>query len=47
MSDKEKFAGFNFSHNPYEQEARERWGNKVVDESNAKVDSILRISNKL
>lgn len=36
MSDKEKFAGFDFSHNPYEQEARERWGDKVVDESNAK-----------
>lgn len=36
MSDKEKFAGFDFSHNPYEQEARERWGDKKVDEANAK-----------
>src|SRR5699024_3212450 len=26
-----------FSHNPYEQEARERWGDKAVDESNAKM----------
>ncbi|MDF2923575.1 MAG: transcriptional regulator, MerR family [Paenibacillaceae bacterium] len=37
MTNKEKFQGFNFSsHNPYEQEARERWGDKKVDESNAK-----------
>ncbi|RJE86110.1 MerR family transcriptional regulator [Paenibacillus sp. 1011MAR3C5] len=36
MSHKEKFQGFDFSSNPYEQEARERWGDKAVDESNAK-----------
>lgn len=36
MSNKEKFQGFDFSHNPYEQEARERWGDQAVDESNAK-----------
>lgn len=28
MTNKEKFEGFDFSHNPYEQEARERWGIK-------------------
>src|SRR5690625_7732239 len=37
MSDKEKFAGFDFSHNLCEQEARERWGDKTVDESDAKI----------
>ncbi|UJL46800.1 MerR family transcriptional regulator [Virgibacillus sp. NKC19-16] len=37
MSDKEKFEGFDFSHNPYEQEARERWGDKAVEASNTKV----------
>ncbi|MBM7587752.1 DNA-binding transcriptional MerR regulator [Bacillus pakistanensis] len=37
MSNKEKFEGFDFSHNPYEQEARERWGDKAVDEANAKI----------
>ena len=30
MSNKEKFEGFDFSQNPYEQEARERWGDKAV-----------------
>src|SRR5699024_1436658 len=37
MSDKERFAGFDFSLNPYEQEARRRWGDKKVDEANAKL----------
>lgn len=37
MTNKEKFQGFDFSHNPYEQEARERWGSKAVDEANAKI----------
>ncbi|WP_313234932.1 MerR family transcriptional regulator [Sporosarcina ureae] len=34
MSNQEKFTGFDFSHNPYEQEAREKWGDKAVDEAN-------------
>ncbi|MFB5662584.1 MerR family transcriptional regulator [Alteribacillus sp. HJP-4] len=38
MTNKEKFEGFDFSHNPYEQEARERWGDKAVDESNTKIN---------
>ena len=29
-----------FEHNPYEAEARERWGNEVVDESNARLRSM-------
>ncbi|WP_274654671.1 MerR family transcriptional regulator [Paenibacillus humicola] len=37
MTHKEKFEGFDFSHNPYEQEARERWGDEAVDKSNAKL----------
>lgn len=35
MTNKEKFAGFDFSHNPYEQEARERWGDEAVDKAKA------------
>ncbi|MGE7827675.1 MerR family transcriptional regulator [Paenibacillus sp. NPDC093718] len=42
MTDKEKFEGFDFSHNPYEQEARERWGEKAVDESNAKLAQLSK-----
>lgn len=34
MTAKEQFEGFNFSHNPYEQEARERWGDQAVDQAN-------------
>ena len=37
MTNEEKFQGFDFSKNPYEQEARDRWGDKAVDESNKKV----------
>lgn len=46
MSDKEKFAGFDFSHNPYEQEARDRWGDKAVDESNAKINKMSKDEQK-
>ncbi|MFK2826223.1 MerR family transcriptional regulator [Bacillus sp. B190/17] len=37
MSNKEKFEGFDFSQNPYEQEARERWGDQAVDQSTRKL----------
>ncbi|MEC2077386.1 MerR family transcriptional regulator [Metabacillus fastidiosus] len=40
MSNKEKFEGFDFSHNPYEQEARERFGDQAVNEANAKVQKM-------
>lgn len=46
MSNKEKFAGFDFSHNPYEQEARDRWGDKAVDESNAKINKMSKDEQK-
>ncbi|PFE04794.1 MerR family transcriptional regulator [Bacillus cereus] len=34
MTNKEKFEGFDFSHNPYEEEARARWGDKAIDKAN-------------
>lgn len=34
MSNEDKFKGIDFSENPYEQEARERWGDESVDRSN-------------
>ncbi|MBU8880861.1 MerR family transcriptional regulator [Bacillus sp. FJAT-29790] len=46
MSNEEKFAGFDFSHNPYEQEARERWGDKAVDKANAKVGNMSKDEQK-
>lgn len=42
MTNKEKFQGFDFSHNPYEQEARDRWGDKAVDEANAKIRNMTK-----
>ena len=36
MTNEEKFKGFDFARNPYEQEARERRGDKAVDDSNKK-----------
>lgn len=46
MTNQEKFAGFDFSHNPYEQEARERWGDEVVDETNAKMRNMSKDEKK-
>ncbi|WP_336758784.1 MerR family transcriptional regulator [Paenibacillus sp. USHLN196] len=39
MTAKEQFEGFDFSQNPYEQEARERWGDHAVDQANQKLHS--------
>ncbi|WP_419891146.1 MerR family transcriptional regulator [Paenibacillus xylanexedens] len=39
MTVKEQFEGFDFSQNPYEQEARERWGDHAVDHANQKLHS--------
>ncbi|GAA0466134.1 MerR family transcriptional regulator [Alkalibacillus silvisoli] len=33
MANQDKFKGFDFSDNPYEEEARERWGDAKVDEA--------------
>ncbi|MBU8785894.1 MULTISPECIES: MerR family transcriptional regulator [Bacillus] len=35
MTNEEKFAGFDFSQNPYEAEARERWGDEAIDKTKA------------
>ncbi|MFT3983728.1 MAG: MerR family transcriptional regulator [Lachnospiraceae bacterium] len=40
MSIKEKFHGFDFTNNPYENEARRLWGDKAVDQSNARIKSL-------
>ncbi|PBB06356.1 MerR family transcriptional regulator [Salimicrobium humidisoli] len=40
MPNRDKFTGFDFSHNPYEEEARERWGDEAVDESEEKVKNM-------
>lgn len=37
MTNEEKFKGFDFNDNLYEEEARERWGDGKVDEANQKV----------
>lgn len=40
MTDTEKFKGFDFSHNPYAAEARQRWGDEAVDASNARLKDV-------
>lgn len=42
MTDEERFAGFDFSENPYEQEARDLWGEKTVNDSNAKIGGMSK-----
>jgi hypothetical protein len=42
MSVKERFEGFDFSKNPYEEEARKRWGDEAVDRSNAALRSLSK-----
>ena len=34
MSQEEKFKGFDFSFNPYEEEAKQLWGDETVEKSN-------------
>lgn len=40
MAHKDRFIGFDFSHNPYEEEARELWGDAAVDEANARIAAL-------
>ncbi|MDR0269549.1 MerR family transcriptional regulator [Paenibacillus sp.] len=42
MTNQDKFAGFDFSSNPYEEEARERYGDKAVNESNEKLNKLSK-----
>ncbi|CAM4173682.1 MerR family transcriptional regulator [Bacillus manliponensis] len=46
MTMEEKFEGFDFSKNPYEQEARERWGDEAVDASNHKIKRMSKEEQK-
>lgn len=47
MTTEEKFEGFDFSHHPYEQEARERFGDEAVDRSNDKVKNMKKGERKM
>ncbi|WP_040229107.1 MerR family transcriptional regulator [Bhargavaea cecembensis] len=40
MNEQEKFDGFDFSKNPYEEEARKRWGDEPVDRQNENLQKI-------
>lgn len=42
LTNEQKFQGFDFSHNPYEQEARERWGDNAVDRYNEKLGKMSK-----
>lgn len=42
MSSEEKFAGFNFDDNKYEEEARKLWGDEAVDQSNKKINQLTK-----
>lgn len=37
MTNEQRFEGIDFTDNPYEQEARERWGDAAIDESKRKL----------
>lgn len=40
MTQEEKFVGFDFSNNPYEEEARRLWGDEAVSKSNARLEAM-------
>lgn len=42
MTNEQKFEGFSFGSNPYEQEARERYGDESVDKSNARIGKMSK-----
>lgn len=46
MSNQEKFVGFDFNNNPYEQEAREKWGDKAVDDANKKAQNMTALDQE-
>lgn len=46
MTPEEKFVGFDFKENPYEEEARRLWGEEVVDKSNAYIGSLSEKEQK-
>ncbi len=46
MTTEEKFEGLRFDNNPYEEEARQRWGNQAVDEANARLKKMTQDEQK-
>lgn len=46
MTNKEKFQGFDFSHNPHEAESRKRWGDETVDAANERVNKMAQNEQK-
>ena len=40
MSQKDRFAGFDFTNDPYEAEARQLWGDAAVDQSHARIAAL-------
>ena len=40
MTTREKFAGFDLTHNPYEEEARQLWGDDAVNQSKTHLESL-------
>lgn len=40
MTNEEKFTGFDFSTNPYEEEAKKLWGDKAVEQANANINKM-------
>ncbi len=47
MTHEERFKGFDFTENLYEQEARDRWGGEAVDETNQKVEEQQEKMNEI
>src|SRR5699024_9378834 len=47
MINEERFKGFDYTKNEYEQEAREKWGNEAVDNMNKKVMDNTSMQNKI
>mgnify|MGYP001164609834 CR=1 FL=1 len=46
MTNKERFKGVHFKHNPYEEEARKLWGDEAVERSNQKLNSLNDVQQK-
>ena len=46
MSEKEKFNGFDFTSNPYEEEARRLWGDEKIDQNNAYIAGLSNEEQK-
>lgn len=46
MSNKEKFQGFDFSRNPYENEVRKIWGDEAIDQTNKKINHMSKAEQK-